>query len=203
MKFYCISTDYKYKDIDYAENTDWESIVCPVYEGHQRTGNRIGNMEIELPDEGKRDLYWTFLSELVITGYLADLLKSNSITGFKLKPVEVVNKKTNLKYWEFVPTGNGGISYNYHLSYKCEFCGHKYYRDIDEPLDKELTPVKRILVNNKNWDGSDIFTVEGLERHILITDKVKDLIISNNIKGCLISPAEYLKHQIYPAKKAS
>lgn len=203
MNFYEIRTDDKYKDIHYAEGTDWEGIVCPVYEGHQRAGDRIGDMQIELPDEGKRDFYWTFLSELVITDYLAGLLKSNGITGFKLKPVKVVNRNTNLKYWEFIPTGNGGLSYNYHLSYECKFCGAKKYRDIDDPDEKGFTPLKRVLVNEKNWDGSDTFTVEGLKRFILITEKVKDLIISNHLKGSVVSLAEYLKHQIYPVKKPS
>ncbi len=203
MNFYDLSKDFAYKYIDYAESTDWEGIVCPVYPGHQRAGNRIGGLEIELPDEGKRDFYWTFFSELVITDRLANLFKENNITGFELKPVKVVNKKTTLKYWEFLPTGKGGQSENYRLSYECEFCGQKYYKDVDEPPEEKFTSVKRVLVNPDQWDGSDVFTVIGLIRHILITEKVKELIISNGIKGAIITPAEHLDEQIYPVNTKS
>lgn len=198
MKFYKLSKDLEYKYIDYAENTDWESITCPKYPGHQHAGNRFGNLEIKLHDERKRDFYWTFLSELVISDHLASLLKANEVTGYELKPVKIINKKREDLYWEFIPKGNGGDSDNYKLVYACEFCDHKYYRDVDEPEGEKFTKLKRVIVNKNNWDGSDVFTVNGLIRYILITERLKDIIVENKLKGAIIVPVEDLENRIYP-----
>ena len=61
MEFYDLSKDYRIKWVEYGDNTDWESIKCPKFKGHQRAGNRIGDLEIEIPRKGIYDFMWTFL----------------------------------------------------------------------------------------------------------------------------------------------
>ncbi len=198
MMVYKLSKDPRYKYADYSENTDWHSITCPINPGHQRAGTRIGNMSIELPDEGRRDFYWTFLSELIITDFLAELLQQEKLTGFKLKPVQVSNIQPKQKLWEFIPTGKGGLSFNYQVVYECKHCGLKYYRDHDQTNEENLKPLKRVLVDESKWDGSDIFTVDGLYRYILMTEKVKNLIMKNKLKGGMIALSNDLDSYVYP-----
>src|SRR5882757_8475704 len=99
MLFYDLDRDDKYEDVEYADGTDWESIICPRYDGHQRAGNRIGQMKIELQSKQSGDFLWTFLSERLITDRVAAIFKENSITGYQLKKAEVVNAFLSQQIW--------------------------------------------------------------------------------------------------------
>ncbi len=50
-----------------------------------------------------------------------------------------------------------------------------------------------ILVDEAQWDGSDFFTVNGYPKHILVTERVKDLIIAHRLTNCVLIPAEKLR----------
>lgn len=110
MNFYHMWNDHRFKHIDYALDTDWKSIKCPRYKGHQRNGDRVGTLKIDIPSKTTGDFLWTFLSECIITDKIAKILHENKITGYKLKPVEVNKAKIKLSYklWEFTVTGKGG-----------------------------------------------------------------------------------------------
>lgn len=186
MFFYKLCKDYSYKDVKYAEGTNWEAIVCPNDKGHQRSGNRIGQLRIEIRDKKLSDFLTTFLSEWIVTDAVADILKQNGVSGYKLKPVEVCNMELPCKLWEFIVTGVGGDAHSnsgIYLKHQCKYCKHKRYSAFENG----------IIVDEENWDGSDIFTVTGYPRYLLVTEKVKSIIESNRFTGVLFTASHELK----------
>jgi len=186
MLFYVLKRDDKNKWIDYDKSTDWESIKCPKYDGHQRAGKRIGQLKVNINSTKALDFYWTFLGECVINDKVANILHDNKITGFELQEVGICNSYLPYKLWELCVTGNGGDAHEYSgifLKSKCEFCGYETYSSYENG----------IIVDENNWDKSDIFTITGYSRRILVTEKVKKLIEKNNLTGVTIMPSHELK----------
>jgi len=199
MDFYRLSKDFNYNDVDYAEDTDWEGIVCSKYDDHQRAGKRIGKLRIDMPSKKVGDFLWTsLLSELIITDKVADILIENKVTGYTLKKAEVSNKELPYKLWEFYVTGWAGIapkSSGIHLKESCKYCGHLIYSGFDKP---------EYLIDEKQWDGSDIFMVWPLPKFIFITEKVANLIKKEQLIGVQILSlnelAEYSGGNLSPGK---
>jgi len=186
MVFYDAHTDENYKDVEYAEGTDWVGIICPKFEGHQRAGNRIGPMKINLRNKNKGDFLWTFLSESIISDKVANIFKENKLTGYELKEVELQNMSSHLKLWELIIIGKGGEAHKdsgIHLKEYCEYCGKKKYSAYENG----------IIVDLNNWDRSDLFTVVGYPRHILVTEKVRNMVIKNKFTGIKFTPSHELK----------
>jgi len=187
MLFYELCyNDKKYKDIDYADETDWESIKCPKFDGHQRNGNRIGQLRIKISNRKYGDFLWTFLSEWLLNEKVVEVFTQNKITGYELKPVEIVKGKAQFNLWEFVIIGKGGEAKKesgIYLKQECQYCGLKVYSAYENG----------IIVDEKNWDGSDIFTVVGYSRYILVTEKVKELIKKHKLTGVYFLPSNELK----------
>ena len=186
MTFYHISYDPKLKDVQYSEGTDWETIICPKYSGHQRAGNRIGLMKIDLKFGKTGDFLWTFLSECLIKNEIAVIFQTNNITGYELKKAAIATGNQIKDLWELVVVGQGGDASQdsgIYLKEHCNYCGLKRYSAFE----------KGILVAKKNWDGSDIFTINGYQRYILVTEKVKELIEKNRFSGIKITPSDKLK----------
>lgn len=186
MIFYDMQKNYKFDDVDYENNTDWESIICSECDGHQRAGKRIGKLKIEITGKNKSDFFWTsLLSELIITDKVATIFKENNVTGYDLKEVEVCNMDYPFKLWEFVVIGNGGkahIDSGIKLKYNCKSCGLKRYSAYENG----------IIVDEKNWDGSNFFTVEGYSKHILVTENIKELVKKHRLKGVNFIPSHEL-----------
>lgn len=192
MTFYCIDRDEKYKDVQYAEGTDWEGIVCPRYDGHQRAGKRIGHMRVNIKSKKVADFLWTFLSEGIINEKVARKLAQNNVTGYSLQEVEVLNMDLiDTSLWQFIVTGQGGDAHKdsgIYLKESCPYCNHKKYSAFENG----------IIVDENNWDGSDIFTVNGYSRHILVTKRVKTLLEENRFTGIKLIPSEELKWPAIP-----
>lgn len=185
MKFFNLSSDDRYKEVEYSEGTDWESIKCPVYDGHQRAGKRIGNMRINIIEKRNTDFLWTFLSECLVTDKTAKIFKEAGFTGFELKTVQVINKNAYPLLWEFYVTGKGGdvsLSNGISVKNKCDHCKHIHYSSFGNGL----------IIDDAQWDGSDFFTVWPLPRFILITERVKTFIVENKLSNVKIKPVEEL-----------
>jgi hypothetical protein len=84
---------------------------------------------------------------------------------------------------------------NIKLVETCSYCEFKKYKEVGQ-LDNVFLP-KKIIIDPKKWDGSDIFSITGLERMVLITDKVKKLIIDNGLRGSIITKAENFEETVY------
>lgn len=196
MIFYHLAQDDNYESTQYGDTVDWETIQCPVYSGHQRAGQRIGNLEINLKGPIDREFFWTILSELIVTENFIGLLNENGFTGFETRSASIVNKKSDIQFFEFIPVGKAGPATNMELVSRCEYCGAEKYRELNHQGDK-FTPLQKVVFNKEMWDGSDIFTVTPLYRYILITERVKEMIIKNKLRGSIITKSENFSERVY------
>jgi len=184
--FYEMQHDDIYIDVKYETGTDWEGIVCPVNEGHQRAGNRIGPLRINIIDKRISDFYTTFLSEWIISDIVTSIFNKNKFTGYVVKPVIISNLQLPYRLWEFIICGKGGDAdpaSGIYLKYECKYCNHRRYSAFENG----------IIVDENNWDGSDFFTVNGYSRYILVTERVKVAIEENKLTGVKFVPSYALR----------
>jgi hypothetical protein len=177
---------------EWAEGVELESIKCPIHPGHQRGGRRIGPLILKPSGRGLGDFNWTSLSECVITDRVRTLLTEAGFTGFETREVYIAtsNRLTRRAragpLWELVVTGLGGDadakSGIRHL-YTCRHCGMKRYSSFRNG----------ILIDERSWDGSDFFTVNGYPRFTLVTESVKRLVQDKALTNCALVRSEELQ----------
>ena len=157
MVFYDIS-DAGRSYVSLGEGNDWESIVCPVDDGHQRAGRRITQLHLALESKTVVDFSWTCLSDVVITDHALQILMAASLTGFRVEPTKVVSHRKQrdklhiLEVWEFVVSGTAGHTHRDSgilLKSTCEACGRMRYAAHEHG----------IVVDEAQWDSSDFFCV--------------------------------------------
>jgi hypothetical protein len=179
---------------EWADSVKLESIICPVHPGHRRAGRRLTDLTIILPSPRVGDFVWTWYSDCLITDWVLELFQRAGFTGFEVRPVTVERVKRLGKeglediprLWELVVTGRGGDARpesGIRVIYRCEACGLVEYSSYRNG----------ILVDEDQWDGSDFFTVNGYPKHILVTERVKDLVIAHRLTNCALIPAEKLR----------
>jgi hypothetical protein len=193
MVFYIIDYNYKYKEIELAEGTEWVGIKCPVYDGHQRAGDRIGDLKINLNTEKATDFMQTFFTEWILNDRAVEILRDNNITGFETRPVEVCNKELSYHFWELIVKGNGGEAHpdsGIYLKEECPYCNLKVYSAYENG----------IIINVDNWDKSDIFTITGYPGRVIVTEKVKILVEENRLTGMQFIPSHELVWSEYVVK---
>lgn len=194
----------KFRPAEWADSVELERIVCPISPGHRRAGKRLMDLTIILPSPKVGDFVWTWYSDCLITDRVLDLFRQVGLTGFNVRPV-VVEKVKRLgkgrledipKLWELVIMGKGGDARpesGIRVIYRCEACGMVEYSSYQNG----------ILVDEAQWDGSDFFTVNGYPKHILVTERVKDLIIAHRLTNCVLIPAEALRWPDMPRPEDS
>ncbi len=169
----------------------FESVYCPKYKGHQRA-KRPPSVPLRLIiPNNNYDLITTWYSDWLINVRVANLLKEHNITGYKLADIVIRDDKRrgdnfNKNLFELVVTGSGGNihpSSGHQVISVCEYCGHVKFKAFDHG----------IIVNEKDWDGLDIFTVKEYPKFILVTPKVKKLFEDNHVTGCQFVLANDLK----------
>lgn len=186
--------DKRYGFADWSDSVHLEGIVCPVDPNHRRAGKRITDLTIILPSPNVGDFVWTWHGECLITDRVLGLFREAGFTGFEVKPVMVERVKRLGKrrleeipeLWELVVVGKGGDALpesGIRVIYRCEVCGLVRYSSYRNG----------ILVDEKQWDGSDFFTVNGYPKKILVTERVKELIIQHRLVNCVLIPAEKVR----------
>ena len=134
------------------------------------------------------DFVWTLYSEAVVPDRTLSLFRNAGFTGFEARPVKVekivgfsrkqTEQLTIPLLRELVITGQGGdaaAESKIRLIDHCEGCGYKEYSSFHNGL----------VVDEAKWDGSDFFTVNGYTKFILVTERVKDLIMSHQLTNCV------------------
>lgn len=179
-----------YSDTD--EDNPFESIYCPEFKGHQRAIRSLtAQLRLIIPNNND-DLITTWYSDWLVNETVANLLKNNNITGYKLSDIIVrIDKRkgsnVNKKLYELVVTGSGGNihpSSGYKVLDVCKYCGRVKFRSFDNG----------IIVDRESWDKSDIFTVREYPKYILVTERVRKIFLDNKITGCEFFHADKLKH---------
>jgi len=184
--------DGEFGAASWSEEVTLETIRCPIYPGHQRAGRRIGDLSVVLQSKKVGDFVWTWYSDCLITEKVLHLFQQAGLTGFIVKPVQIKpetekgEKLTTIpKLQELVVTGKGGdadLDSGIHLIYTCPHCNLIEYSSFRNG----------IIVDEQAWDGSDFFTVTGYQ-FILVTEKVKELMIEHRLTNCALIPSQNLE----------
>ena len=175
------------KDIKY------ESIICSLVPAHRRAGARIGDPHL-ITSSPFGDFIWTYMSECVVTDHVMSFFREEHLKGFNPRSASIAsasggrtrNTGSIPKVWELEVQGKGGNTHpdsGIHLLYVCPECGYTVYSSFQNG----------IIMDKDQWDGSDFFTVNGYPKHIIITEKVKDLIIRKQFTNCAIFRSEDLR----------
>jgi len=162
---------------------DYEAVICPADDGHQRPGKRLMDLSVTLPGCSVKDIVWTWQSECLLTDRVLKLFKARGFTGFEVKPVKAAFKGCEDKpprLWELVVTGWAGMAPHesgIKLIRYCEACGLKTYSAPTHPA---------ALISPSQWDGSDFFMVWPLRKFIFLTERVAQVIRENRFAGAVL-----------------
>ena len=209
--FYRLGAPYPDERYELYGQPDWEEqfsvatsgkeirynhIVCPIDPTHPRVSGRCTNLSIVLPSLEIGDFVWTWSSEAIVPERTLSLFRNAGFTGFEARPVKVekvvgLSRKQSEQLaipplWELVITGQGGdaaAESKIRLINHCEGCGYTKYSSFHNG----------IVVDETNWDGSDFFTVNGYPLYFLVTERVKDLIMSHRLTNCVLIPSHELQ----------
>ena len=184
----------RYGLAEWGNGPDFVSIVCPKYPGHQRPGKRIGNLNIILPSPRLGDFVWTWYHECIVQRRTLNLFKEAGVTGFEIRPVTVerVNglrkgtPATSPELFELWIIGQGGHAHpdsGIRLMDHCPYCGWTKYSSFRAGLG----------VDPAQWDGSDMFRQIEYRGFIIVTEKVKEIIVSNHLTNCTLTPVKDLE----------
>ena len=136
---------------------DFEGLEFPIIFREQR-------------DSGKRfrDVLDNRGGEMLISDRLKQLLCDNNITGWKSYPIRMYDKRGNevYGYSGFSVTGRCGGTLEYRTDKVCYANGYRFFEGLSFDIAQ--------------WDGSDIFMVNG-NRSIIITKLVYKLFKAHKI----------------------
>jgi PBS lyase HEAT-like repeat len=154
------------------------------------------DLTIILPSLKLGDFVWTWYSDCIVTEGPLSLFKQAGLTGFEARPVTVEKiKRFSRKHneevaipplWELLIQGRGGDAApesGIYPLYEIEDSGRFSYSSFRNG----------IVVDEANWDASDFFTVNGYPKFILVTERVKDLIIDRKLINCALIPSHKLE----------
>jgi hypothetical protein len=188
MNFFvlCKPKRTKFKNATWDEGTVYDTKVCDIC-GHIYESYR-SDLFITLENDRIGDIVWTWYGECVITQRVLDILKSNKLTGYYVKPVTITNIKTKSKrpnvlppLWELIPNrsfpcdNKSGICVVKH----CNTCGRKDYTPF----------IKGFSIDESIWDKSDLFSPKGYDNFVITTESVKNLFEESQISNCSFVPA--------------
>ena len=185
-KFYKMGIDdLNFKRLEYTQDTEWETILCPKFKDHQRNGNRIGELKISTVAYNSNDFLWTFL-DWMLNEKVVDIFLKYKITGYNLEPVRILESGSSSNIYELVVNGQGGKADSRSgiiVKESCEYCGMKIYSAFENG----------IWINETNWDGSEIFTIEGYPSYYMVNERLKEIILKHKLTGVNLICTQDLK----------
>lgn len=169
---------------EWSSAVEQESVVCPAHPEHRRAGRRLGRLRVTVPQTNRDDVVWTWHGDCLISESVLTLLRREGITGYTVEEAEVRTKSLGDKWpaphlWELSVTGWGGIAppgsgITLDPRRSCEACQMLVYSGLTTPES---------LLNEQEWDGSDIFIIWPLPRYIFVSDRVARLLMAQEITG--------------------
>lgn len=180
MEFWVLSPPETSARAELDEGVGFEPVFCPLDPGHRRSGKRIGDLEVVLPD-GAGDFVWTWYRDLLVQESALEILTNADLTGFVTRPVTARYKRKTItpRMWEIVITGWGGMArpesgVRLDAEQSCDACGHLRYSGLRHPEQ---------LVDETQWDGSDVFMVWPLPLYPLVTRRFMAVVREHGLKG--------------------
>jgi hypothetical protein len=177
--------------VDYGYTNDWDSIVCPLDPGHQRSSRRISTLGLEVVRRRVVDFSNPYFADIVITDRVLQTFEKAGLTGFRAEPTKIERVRKNCDkskiplLWELIITGSGHVhpDSGIRLLRHCDGCG----------LDEYSAHEHRITIDESQWDGSDFFTVIERPSIYLVTERVKQVILENEFTNVRLIPSHLIK----------
>jgi len=175
-----------------------------------------GVLSIVIPRSDLGDFTWSWYWDCIVTQRVLDMFLNAGFTGFKQRPVKVERIKSKDEHrrdhcdefegednrkeilsrekqlptlWELVITGKGGEAHpdsGIRIIEECDDCGIVIRTKWDH--------IKHgLIVNEKEWDGTDFFTINGFPQYYIITERVKKMIVEEEFNNCVIVKADRIK----------
>ena len=164
-----------------------EKVLCALDPGHRRSGKRLSDLSVTLPQGTVQDFAWTWYGECIVQDRVLDLFRGEGFTGFDVKAVNArfqSGQGEPPKLWELVRFGWGGLARPdtgiVRVRY-CEGCKSVRYSGIHDP---------RKLVDASQWDGSDFFMVWPLPNFVFVTQRVADFIRGRRLTGVFLERSD-------------
>jgi len=197
LDFKCFSQDrvygdpkwYRLPDCRCIHKTAWNFVECP--NGHSNLRARTAPVDVELsgPLRNGQTLIWSDegSSTLFLTEEAKEIFECNNLTGYNLVEAKVVRyrrKQTNLvdlpRLWElrvttWVPMDRFLSGYQLEEP-PCEFCGRSRFRKSKNGIWLAEDP------------DLDFVVAREYPLFLLVSEKVKNLIVSNQLLPCGLVP---------------
>ncbi len=159
-------------------------------------GTPVVDLTIVLTSRKVGDFVWTWYNDCLVTESTLSLFRDAGFTGFEVRPVAVekiksVSRKLREQLaipplWELRISGRGGDA--------APESGIRVLNRDEETGECSYTSFRDgIIVTEANWDGSDFFVINGYPSHLLVTERVKELIIGRQLTNCTLIPSDKLK----------
>ncbi len=164
--------------------------------GHPKARLPRVDLTIILPSANVGDFVWTWYHDLIVTDSTLSLFEEEGFTGFKVHPVTVekvkgLSRKRRAEVviptlWELEVIGEGGDAAPESGIYIMDYAG-------EAGAPRYSSYRNGIIVDEDNWDGSDFFTVNGYSGMLLVTERVKQLIMAHGLTNCALIPSHELE----------
>ncbi len=113
-----------------------------------------------------------------------NLLREHGLSGYCTYDVQVSGSKIELpRYYGLTAVGRG-----VHILLKES--GAELSSERRPDGTRRIMGVKRLVLDENQWDGSDFFYPEELPGMILVTERVKDLFKKEKVRNCKLTPIE-------------
>ncbi len=147
-------------------------------------GKRIKkNYKVYAVGKKEGDFYKAIICQIVSRSLLAELQKEN-VTGFEVMDMictkwvdhrgNPIAGKDFSKYKELLITGRTGLLKDINgnvLKMDCEVCGR-----LQIGGEGSLDEAEGLMVDENEWDGSDMFYFKNWEGNLIVTERVKTII---------------------------
>ena len=164
---------------------------CPANPKHRTLGRRLTPLAIVL-DKEPQDFMTTNggLWPWVVSDRVRAIFAEHCVTGFALFPVKTRyaakersgTRRVSPRMWELQVTGWGGIApaesgVSRMHEHDCAGCGMLRYSPI--------TDASR-FVDERQWDGSDLFLVWPAPSRLFLSPRVAEIIRRHGFTGCVL-----------------
>jgi hypothetical protein len=192
MTFYELQVGRARKFIEGSSRNDWEPLICPRDPGHQRAGQRLTPLFLDVLSWNVVDFSRTMLSDIVVTDHAIQVMRAEGLTGFEPQPVMIESVPAGVtpsdlpKLWEFVVTGSGGAAHDSSgivEIFRCASCGLVRYSAFEHG----------IAVDESKYDGSDFFTVSEYPKYVLVSERAKAVLAQARLTNVTFVESTKLK----------
>lgn len=172
---------------------EYETHRCPITTEHADYSRRISPLAVKVKHNRREEkMIWCWVEGLVIHEQLLESFRQQGFTGYRTRATTVRFRDGNLsnEYHEFSVTGWAGVATaesGVRVKKGCPVCHWKNYTGISN-YEK--------LIDWSRWTGDDFFIVWPLPRFILITERVAQWMISNDVKSYSLRGLDDFDHPV-------